>query len=383
MELMPGALAWTTGNVHAQAHESYVNRVTAALEEAVWLVNADDPEVGAGLAARLESASDGALLRVLLAPETTKRLLWRTAFPVAAVGEFLCRSLTAEAALEGAAQPLDQLDPPLWTALGDRQVLPSGERVGTEPVGDVLAVDTESPYVRGNESLGATEGALPWPVAVDTAGGRGDGAEDTVPWRSLERRELEVVLRDLDLAYRGIAAASPVCATFISTFAKIVAVRTDDHPQFCSFTSGYDLGRIALINPQMLDEVLLAEALVHEAVHSLLFMQDQRVFWGLAWTNGPAPGKAFSPWTGRSLPASTFLQACFVWYALVTFWGHALCAESFAVPRIRARLARAASGFSKGALLDNLDRHDLALLDPDVGQAITDMQGRVGALLEV
>lgn len=357
-EQMPDALGWTTSDVFVRVHNDYLNRVTYALEEAVWLVKADRPQLGKRLATKLELASDEALMRVLLAPETTKRLLWRDAFPIAAVGEFLCQSLTAEAVRGGLRQQVDQS---AWTALGDCMVMQSGDVSASDPIEGVLPVDLDSPNASA-ELLGATEG--------------------TVSWKTLERQKREPVLRDLGLAYRGIIASSPVFDTFLPKFARVIVLRRDDHPQFCSFSSRYHVGRITLINPHLIDEVLQAEALVHEAVHSLLFMQDQRPFWGLQWTGGEEPGNALSPWTGRPLPVSTFLQACFVWYGLFTFWGHASCAESFPSSNIRARVARSASGFLRGSLLNNLEDRDIAMLDTDVANAITDMQHRVSALLE-
>jgi HEXXH motif-containing protein len=183
-------------------------------------------------------------------------------------------------------------------------------------------------------------------------------------------------------AYRAIARTSPALGEFVAQFAKVVALRRTDDAEATSFSSPNYIGRINILNPQLLDEVLLAEALVHETIHSFLFMQDQRPLWGLTESPSTVAGDVVSPWSGRELPLSAYVQACCVWFGLLNFWGLA-SKQSTELPTVgmRRRLGQAVSGFLKGPLLDKIDRRSRHVVEPAVASAVEQMQRRVHELI--
>jgi hypothetical protein len=124
------------------------------------------------------------------------------------------------------------------------------------------------------------------------------------------------------------------------------------------------------------DAVDIADAIVHEAIHALLYMQEQKKSWVYDPDLCKPIPRVVSPWTGRHLALRPFLQACFVWYGLLHFWCLALSAGAFDSARIRERIVRSGIGFWDKPLLDYIDSYKAALC-PDLLKAIQEMQSIV------
>ena len=95
----------------------------------------------------------------------------------------------------------------------------------------------------------------------------------------------------------------------------------------------------------MIDYLDIAEALVHEAIHSLLYMQERCHPWVPAELYAPVP-RVVSPWRGRNLALRPFLQACFVWYGILQFWGKATTTGTLRPHRWASRCQREPRGGS-------------------------------------
>jgi HEXXH motif-containing protein len=351
---MPDALMWTDGGlVTRQAHDEYVRVVSDALGGVLSGIVRQDAALRDRLTTSLDAASHDSLLRVLLAPETTNRLLWRRPETLVSTGSFLIDTLAAETVRAGGAMAVERTT---WTALGDAVVSPTGHVVATPPIDGVLPVDMDSPTV--------------------TAVHPGGGDDDSV-WTPLRQQERQDILKRLSLAYRGIAAANPMVAEFVQRSAKVVVLQRSDTRVFAAYSNGRYIGRITIGNPQLVDEVRIAESLVHEAIHGLLYMQIQRFPWGIEGPGATDAWKATSPWSGRKLPLATYLHACFVWYGLLHFWLDALRTGAFDRAQVKARLARAASGFLRGPIFQNAEEAGVAQIAEDIRSAIHEMQRRV------
>jgi len=347
------ALAWSSSENFTEVLTAFESRVLDALSDLTTA--ADAQGVGEALGRMVESASNAALMRVLLAPDVTARLLWRENSATGTVAQYLCDALTAEASREGLRPHIVN---PIWTALGDLLALPSGEMTGSAAVAGTLPLDLDKPDEEWH-------GFQRYP----------EDAASAVP---LEGEQRETVLQRMTTAYRAILQVGPVLGEFVAQFTKVVALRRTDDAEATSFSSPNYIGRVNILNPQLLDEVLLAEALVHETIHSFLFMQDQRPVWGLTESPSTVPSKVVSPWSGRELPLSAYVQACCVWFGLVNFWGLA-STTSTGLPAagMRRRLGQSLSGFLKGPLLDRIDRGSRHVVEPAVASAIEQMQYRV------
>src|SRR5260370_18494033 len=92
--------------------------------------------------------------------------------------------------------------------------------------------------------------------------------------------------------------------------------------QFSTGATTQYVGRTFITNPHVhsVDIVDLAEALVHEGIHALLFMEELQRSWGDIPELRDGVRRVESPWTGNSLSLSSFFQAGFSWYWLADFW---------------------------------------------------------------
>jgi hypothetical protein len=352
IEAMPGALTWSEQNdALDRVHEGFARMVSDHLGYAMDCIRRRDAGLAERLMQQLLSAPEADFWRVVLAPDTTGRLLWATEDSLVPLGHYLEAALWAEAAAHGEQEPAGR---DAWTALGDVHVR-AGGGIERSPAADLL-LDLDSPTVKTTDP----DGGLP---------------EEGV-WWPLAPADREAFLDMLRMAVKGIDASSSTVATFIRRFIRVVVVQCNSVSAFSAYSANRYIGRVVLSNPQLVGVVSIAESLVHEATHTLLYMQMQQNSWGMEG-DPHAEEKAVSPWSGRELPSSTYLHACFVWFGLVNFWSQALEAGSLPESRVKGRLGRATLGFLKGPLLDHLPEADAPRVAPDVRKAIEDMQAMV------
>ncbi len=347
---LPQTLRWVTDGTEFEDVElRHAQRISDALGP--WLGRLS-PELADTLATRLSQAPEDAIKRVLLSPNVSQGVLWGRG-PADELGKLLERSLR----LEGGAGGSDADGaPPGWGALGDCVLYGSGDVERWSPVGGRLALDLRSPDV-------IAVGSTPPPEAVAWT-----------PLGPAEERDAVAALRS---AYTRIRDAGPSLKALIETCARVVVVRKNRTETFVSFSSCHYVGRIALVNPQLVSEWLIADALVHEAVHGYLYMHDPNPLWGLGADVHEEPGTVRSPWTGRALPVCAFLHACFVWYALLFFWGQVLRSARALADDVRRRIELASCGFLRGDLLEGLGPNRVELLQRDVRVALAEMQDNV------
>jgi HEXXH motif-containing protein len=186
--------------------------------------------------------------------------------------------------------------------------------------------------------------------------------------------ERRIILERLTASRDLIRKTSGAVGAFVARFTKVIVLRRDDQSLGSSASSWEHIGRCLVGNPHVpgTDEIHLAEVLVHQAVHSLLSMQqlvEPRVL-------GPAAHETVSlvrsPWTGDLLPVSLFLRECFARYGLLNFWCLALGVGASDPERIRGRMREALRGFMAAPLLDTVPA-DAAMSD-EAGSAIAQMQ---------
>jgi len=348
----PEILTWTTPweairGIHA--------RFSRSVEEALaQKLAALDPPTARLLGEGLGSLAAAARERLLLAPETTYRLLW------AGEGDFvdfMQRSIIAEQALCGGGVALQS---EVWTALGDAVIRPPGRVVPGAAVAGLAAIDYDSPYA----------------TTIDISGVRQRVDKPRPPLQGADRK---VSLQRLEAALHGISQSGETVARFVRLFTKVLILQRDDSEGFSSGSNGEFVGRSLIGNPQLQgkDEVDVAEAVVHEAIHSLLYMQELEEPWVASAEPHLPAASISSPWTGRSLALRPFLQASFVWYGLLHFWSGSLLGLAFDPVRIHRRMAHATVGFLGAPLLDGLAEDQRTQVVPQVRLALEKMQADV------
>lgn len=90
------------------------------------------------------------------------------------------------------------------------------------------------------------------------------------------------------------------------------------------FTSGSDggyIGRILICNGHTVEDSVIVDALVHEAIHGLLYMIDELNVWQPSREISNEIGRTVvSPWSNNSITIRNLVQAIYVWYGLYNFW---------------------------------------------------------------
>jgi hypothetical protein len=358
-DTLADTLSWTGGNVE-------VDRLDAALVAASR--EALRPRAGAVAADAVEALAPPARERVLRAPEVTRRLL----FPRRAPGrgpsddtaQFVAEAACVEAALDGTGPAPASLG---WSALGDAVVRPDGTGQRWPQVDGAPPLDFGSPWAQHVDLSGRREFA-PTPRRPFTAG------------------EVLAVHAGVEAAFAGLAVVSPAVVAFVvrATCVLILQPNADAPHQVASGTNGAYVGRSFVTNPQLPDATpaCLAESVVHEAIHGLLYRDALGRPWVVGEPADETP-RLSSPWTGRPLPVRAYLEAACVWFGLVHLWALASRAEGHVLPAgvVRQRLLRAVRGFGEGSLVDRA-RPWWPAIRPDVLNTVDTLQERmVGALV--
>jgi len=181
-----------------------------------------------------------------------------------------------------------------------------------------------------------------------------------------DRRGAEGLLeRVVRLAQTTVAALPPVGVFLRVCMRELILREEPSQPGFTSNSPQGYVGRSIITNGHlpMVDDVMLAEALVHEATHGFVGMSEAIGLSGIEgatpWLNDNQPydgvSRVISPWTGTSLDIPTYLHACFVWWGLLHFWArmreHRVCDHT----RARSRFFRALKGFEQDAFLGQVE----------------------------
>jgi hypothetical protein len=337
IEFIPRFLEWGDADsfldmINALDYQVCQLRLRRALNEIEKLNSA----IGATMRAALEDLPGWAVVRFAIAPSTRRRLARWHQDPAKHVAS-LCHTLKAEQRLSGKAVSGEGC----WTALGDFFVTGKAGGFVDPRVGNwntdvnlraprlvqLIPVDALSPNLRD----------ISCPFSFE-------------PYKAEEfaamATKLEAVMEFAESVFRASAQAIRRCAKVV------VAVKAIT--EGVGSSSHYTLpGQIFLRTSGVSTEAQIANALVHETIHQVLYvLESGRRF---AEDNVlPIRPKVVSPWTGRQLSLDSYFHACFVWYGLATFWRRALRSTLLPSDSMEAQLNAALCGFRSGNPADTL-----------------------------
>jgi HEXXH motif-containing protein len=209
-----------------------------------------------------------------------------------------------------------------WSERGDLWMSRNGQRRLTARVGG-LAIDTKSPH--------RLEGPAPTnPARL---------GPETPIFAAHARASVSAALRLL-------AKREPNVLRFVQIELQVVVPTVG--PRFSSSSTFAYPGRAVLKMPPSLPPApIVAEALVHEAIHMWLF----RVEAFSPFVHDPKlRGEVVeSRWSGATIPVAAYLHACFVWSGLYWFWRRSAGRHVDGFDW-KARMDMAARGFANDAV---------------------------------
>lgn len=323
-----------------RAESTYTSLLTQRLGQHLASLDRDAPEVAAGIADRLAQLDTADLLEVLRAPETTARLLWdhpgRCDDRV--LSRYLVDVLDVQIAAAATGSAVGASSDTRWSATGVLRLEP--ESLRPHSLIDVagLPIDADSPAA----------------ICFDYTSLHGAGMR----LRHYTDADAErLAIGRVGAAMAGIEGVSDTIATYVRRFTLVANLIVDGQQEkFTSGSTGQYIGRSMFCNAHLpfVDPALLADGLVHEAVHSLLYMHEINERWVLQDELFSTNPVIASPWTGTVLPLRPFLQACFVWFALGNFWSLACAGSGFDAHRAAEMRNAAYQGFLGTRLTDRL-----------------------------
>jgi hypothetical protein len=268
----------------------------------------------------------------------------------------IVKSLMAELAIEGIDCDLFE---PAWTALGDRMVNPGAGAT-----------------CREGERIPNTS------IVVDSAGpidfSLRQGSRTVHP----SENERTSVVRKLARAAHGIAMTSIPAFQLWQESVDAIAIRTSANAAPFSSGSLNFNARVSLFlnaHGRDVNQAEIADGLLHEAIHSLLFMFEETAG---AFVSGIRTAedetKIVSPWSGNILFLPAFTHACVVWYGLFWFWQAALDRQSWQTRHSQFRRDRARAGFEKRPSV-MISSDCRSRLSPEFGAALEVIEQRICA----
>jgi hypothetical protein len=185
--------------------------------------------------------------------------------------------------------------------------------------------------------------------------------------------ELEFITKRLEQALEQISRMSPTARTAVDALVQVISiVRAPQSKKGTqSFSNKPVIGRMGIANADSDRWSInkIAEAIVHETIHALIYKIELTNCLYLDDSIESSPLKIESPWSGRKLPVHSFVHACFVWFGLWSFWKLASPDDAEAGD-LRSR---AANGFLKGHPVSCLPDEVRDCIRPEVLHAIDRM----------
>jgi HEXXH motif-containing protein len=343
-------LGWNgSGAIEEQLWRAYSDMLAAAFESTQRL------HVAGSLLGELFGAlPERNRTRFLTAPETGWRLLVEN-YDV----KFLISSLFAEARLAGSQAALPA---GTWTATGD-WYFPNGPATAGLPAQPGFEWREDQPFRAPILSNGI-------PIDVLSPHSKRRFANLDLPYAPLDPDDARCLIPSIDGTMDKVGRCCGTAAAMITCFTRTIVVVRSLSPknELRSFSTDRFVGRTTLVVPPgWRDEVTLANALVHEAIHAVLYIVERTFPFvtsgpgGVDRWQGIKDGvdenmtiTARSPWSGRELTIYSFAQAVFVWFGLWQFWRKALVQGTFRHDRALEQFDNARRGFQGGALSEVL-----------------------------
>jgi HEXXH motif-containing protein len=265
--------------------------------------------------------------------------------------------LLAELAAIGS---VPQLPRSLWTARGDRFLTPENvqgpDKTGLGDTG--IALDERSPFSFSDDEFG-----LAGTLALDEA-------------------SCAAVKDKLLSAFGILQMLSDRIYSFVTTFIEVLAIRQHlEQPNvFYSSTFSRYIGLVRFTNAHRPNANMptLVEALVHEAIHGLLYMCEELAP-AFSVKQEAERISLNSPWTGATISLHSYMHACAVWYGIYWFWSEVLRARVDGMELCEASRDIAHAGFKHRPVSKGLASFE-HLLPSGMNNLLRELEARMLAM---
>ncbi|CAL2075827.1 hypothetical protein [Tenacibaculum sp. 190524A02b] len=134
---------------------------------------------------------------------------------------------------------------------------------------------------------------------------------------------------------------------FICTYTNVLMLKkTIDENMFTSGTDSTHINRVIITNAHTVEDEVIADAMIHEAIHGTLTIIDVFNEWQPSRKKSLEFGRnIYSPWTNNLLTIRNLVQAVYVWYGLYNFWSTR--PANFNQDYIEKRIVYIENGFKK------------------------------------
>ncbi|QTE21990.1 hypothetical protein [Polaribacter cellanae] len=147
------------------------------------------------------------------------------------------------------------------------------------------------------------------------------GEKDSLQIQNYDHEEFESIIQKLEVSISPLKGTCQNVLDFIQKFTLTIIPKKHKENYFSSGSNGLYIGRTVLSNLHITSKELIVEALVHEAVHSYLYMIEVLKPWMPDFESSRKFGnQVASFWTGNLISVRSFTQAVFIWYSLYNFW---------------------------------------------------------------
>jgi hypothetical protein len=335
-EDLPFLLSWSgESTIQEDLEPVFIDTVTERLGRFLQRLGQSDLQLSETLKRRIRELPDSSLMRILTAPQTFYVVthLFKTDENQSA--QILSDALEAEAIRLGDSPALTH---PVWSILGDHYY-------ALNDLDDEAQAEWRW---QPDRTYRAPRLSIGLPVDAYSPNARGELPD--VPGIDVDYRPEEVgdAVEKLAATVEAMRVAGPETLKTVSRFSRALVIRKDPGPdrKFFPSSTRMCIGRPVFRNPYLPDVRTsdLAEALIHECIHAIIDTIELRKSLLLA-KDFQLP-EMQSPWTGRILDTNTYIQACFIWYGLWSFWLKAINTNAFPHQDVLYQLRQSSKGFA-------------------------------------
>ena len=314
-----------------------VDTITVRMGRFLQRLGQSDLQRSETLKRRIRELPDSSLMRILTAPQTFYVVTHLFKDDEDQSAQILSDALDAEAFRLGDSPALTHS---VWSILGDYYYAVNDSDNGAEAQ-EEWRWQPDRTYHAPRLSIG---------LPVDAYSPNARGELPDVPGSDIDFPPDEVgdAVEKLSATVEAMRVASPETLKTVSRFSRALVIRKDPGPERKFFPSSTRMciGRPVFRNPHLpgVRPSDLAEALIHESIHAII--DTTELHKSLLLAKDFQVPEMQSPWTGRTLDTNTYIQACFIWYGLWSFWLKAITTNAFPHHDVLYQLRQSSKGFA-------------------------------------